>query len=494
MTAKLRDVLALVAAIYGNIWDATCSEHSFHSLLVKYSPNGDRLWFNLQCSGSSGGISSPRACVTADGSTFMASAVDEAMEGHSTVGESDAFLRKFDSSGTMEWSHQWGSTNYDSPHALLCDMNGDVTVAGLTQGAITMGTGTGNVKFGVGNDWDCFATKFTSEGTELWSKMWGSDGLDYCKNAAVDMNNNIYLTGVTAGTSFNGVAKGEASKAAFVLALDPQGNAFSTVLIGNAILIDAENSTYLGGTTSGELDGNSPGSEQDAGFIRKVLSNGTWQWTRWILGDNGIHNTNGINIIHGLAFDEEGGLWFAGKAQGSYAGQTWTGVHDAILGRVDRSTGDVKHAPLPPLPHFEIKQIGANDHDIFFAAVPERHGTGSVYACGYYEGVFNNGGSISHSGGDNAGKDALLVKFNADRTVDWSVQIAGPANVDIMDSFYTCMLDSSDNVIVSGRMPMSPLPPACLCSLLPLLCPAYPPCIAHDAYGLSARKLALTHV
>jgi hypothetical protein len=334
-------------------------------VVAKYSFQGSMLWSHMVCEGNDGSgdgspsqpaLSAGSHCVSENGDIFFTSCPGSSIDNHTHQGGGDVYLAKLDSSGTKQWSFQYGSSGTDIPMKTLCDSNGDVIVIGYTDTAITMGTGSGNVY--LGGDYDCFATKFSSNGTELWSKMWGSDEFDVCNGAALDSSDNIYITGSTKG-NFNGATyTGGTLLAAIVMKLTPQGIALSTELYhsdnghdmsGNSIIVDAENSVYLGGFAGGSgLDGIEIVGNRD-GFVRKVLSDGTWQWTKMVTGGSTS------NIIRNLAFDEDGNVWFAGFVSGQACTDgtcQYYGGYDAVVGKLSGSTGTLTwdlYAP-PPAP------------------------------------------------------------------------------------------------------------------------------------------------
>jgi hypothetical protein len=56
-----------------------------------------------------------------------------ALEG-ANAGDSDALVRSYDSSGTLRWSHQFGTSSYDIAQGVVTDADGNVNLAGVTEG------------------------------------------------------------------------------------------------------------------------------------------------------------------------------------------------------------------------------------------------------------------------------------------------------------------------------------------------------------------------
>lgn len=108
-----------------------------------------------------------------------------------SYGDDDAFLMKFDTSGSVIWSVKCGGPNSDYAGAVDVDANGDICIAGAYNGTANIG----NVSLsGIGNN--AFLAKYDSLGNVLWAntifpgQAW---------EIVTDKANNIYVAGIKTG-------------------------------------------------------------------------------------------------------------------------------------------------------------------------------------------------------------------------------------------------------------------------------------------------------
>jgi hypothetical protein len=112
-----------------------------------------------------------------------------------SAGMTDVFLAKFTSAGVHAWSKRFGSSNPDRAAGLAVAPNGDVVCGGEFLGSVSFG---GAALTGVGG-MDGFAARFTSSGTHLWSRAFGSAADDAVYGVAVDPDGATIVTGYTSG-------------------------------------------------------------------------------------------------------------------------------------------------------------------------------------------------------------------------------------------------------------------------------------------------------
>jgi hypothetical protein len=101
--------------------------------------------------GSSDRDSARSVSVDGNGNVFVAGDTSGALPGQTSAGDSDAFVRKYDSSGAEVWTHQFGSTGNDIASSVSADGSGNVFVAGDTDGTLPGQTRAG--------DFDAFVRK-----------------------------------------------------------------------------------------------------------------------------------------------------------------------------------------------------------------------------------------------------------------------------------------------------------------------------------------------
>ena len=112
----------------------------------------------------------------ATGNTHVAGFTGGSFAGQTSAGVEDAFVRKFDPSGTELWTRQFGTADNDSATDVAVDGNGNVYVTGATQATFPGQTSSG------GND--VFLQAFDSAGTPLWTTQFGTNGVVRAYDAA----------------------------------------------------------------------------------------------------------------------------------------------------------------------------------------------------------------------------------------------------------------------------------------------------------------------
>ena len=175
----------------------------------------------------------------------------------------DAFIRKYDPSGTEVWTRQFGAWDRDIAWAVAVSPEGHAYVVGQTEGTLPGQQSAGG--------WDAFVRKYDASGTELWTRQFGGGGADIAAGVAVDAAGNVYV----AGTRSSSLAEDAKSFDAFVRRYDAGGNdgwtrQFGTPGGDNArdITVDETNHLLVAGSTEGALPGQVSGKRFDAYVAR----------------------------------------------------------------------------------------------------------------------------------------------------------------------------------------------------------------------------------
>jgi hypothetical protein len=155
--------------------------------------------------------------VSSDSSgTYVAGVTQGALPGQTKAGsftDTDAFVRKYDTAGTILWTYQFGSANPDSAFGVDVDASG-VYVAGNTSGTLPGSTGSGSA----------FVRKYEANANLAWTRQFGpTSGLAAPRGIAVDAS-GIYVAGFVGGT-FAGQTSGGGSCASTTLAVANSGPA-----------------------------------------------------------------------------------------------------------------------------------------------------------------------------------------------------------------------------------------------------------------------------
>ena len=124
---------------------------------------------------------------------------------HQTIygGNIDAFIVKFNSSGTLQWGTYYGGAGDDQGSCIAVDALGNVLVSGYTSSLSGIAVQGAHQTILGGND-DAFIVKLFSSGTLYWGTYYGGTGVDYVKGIITDALDNVIVIGVT--NSITGIA------------------------------------------------------------------------------------------------------------------------------------------------------------------------------------------------------------------------------------------------------------------------------------------------
>jgi hypothetical protein len=255
----------------------------------------------------------------------------------SNFGKNDGFLIKYDSTGNIIWSRQFGTTEDEDILWSAIDGKDCIYITGTTRGVI------GDAGFGKE---DIFVAKYTSVGLQEWIKQIGTDSTDICQGIYAGADGFIYLTGATGGL----IGKSSFGKTdCFIMKLDTQGNIQFTKQIGTpvddygiSITGDGKSRIFICGSTWGDIASKSKGMIDafagvytDKGELVKMIQFGT----------------EGFDMALQVAADENANLYVGGSTSGNLDG-IQSGEGDCFLTKIDAG-GKILWS----------RQFGTNKHD-----------------------------------------------------------------------------------------------------------------------------------
>jgi autotransporter-associated beta strand protein len=287
----------------------------------RYDADGNEIW-TIQFGTSSADAASGVA-VDASG-VYVVGSTDGTFPGQTSLGESDAFVRKYDFAGNELWTRQFGTSDLDSANGIAVDASG-VYVVGDTYGTFPGQTHAGGFT-------DAYVRKYDVAGNELWTHEFGSSGPDTAFGVAAD-GSGVYVAGRTGGTLPGQVSAGLDD--AFVRKYDADGTElwtrqFGTLGVDVAFGVAADSSgVYVAGETNATLSGQASAGGDDA-FVRKYDAAGNVVWTRQL-------GTSGSDTAAGVAVDASG-IYVAGEASGIFPGQDSPGGRDAFVAKLNGNT------------------------------------------------------------------------------------------------------------------------------------------------------------
>ncbi|MBL8209220.1 MAG: Ig-like domain repeat protein [Bryobacterales bacterium] len=195
------------------------------------------------------------------------------------VNAADAFVRKYDGDGNVIWTRQFGTVPGDSVTAIAVDDTG-IYVAGYTEGSLEETNAGGQLPVGSPNARDVFVRKVSFDGNTVWTRQFGTSSSDYATRVTV-RDGAVFVAGRTEG-ALDGTSLGSGD--IFVRKFTTDGAVLWTRQFGTAHedlaggIAVDSSGVYVSGALGGILDVTS--SRERSGFVRKYSSDGFVLWTR----------------------------------------------------------------------------------------------------------------------------------------------------------------------------------------------------------------------
>ena len=306
------------------------------------------------------------------------------------AGDWDVFVSKYNKAGTLLWTEQLGTSDWDAGYGVSADGLGNVYITGSTLEALS-GTNAGLR--------DAFISKFDDSGTLLWTEQLGTSSRDISHSVSADGLGNVYITGYTLG-DLGGTNAGLWD--AYVSKYDDAGNLIWTEQLGtdwydlsNAVSADGLGNVYIAGYTTGSLGGPNAGGdgedEYDA-FLSKFDASGTLLWTEQL-------GTSREEFVSGVSVDGLGNIYISGYSEGDLTGNGAGGDYDSFLAKYDES-GNLMWIEQISIPQYnEYHSVSADS-------------LGNVYVTG-----------ITYA--ESGSGDAVVTKYDAAGSVFWTELLEG---------------------------------------------------------------------
>jgi hypothetical protein len=340
-----------------------------------------------------------------DGSIYIAGFSQGNLDGQANSGASDAFITKYNQSGTKSWTRLIGTSADDRAYEIKTGVDGSIYLAGTSGGNLD-----GQINLGF---IDVFVVKYTAEGNKAWTRLLGSERNDYAAALTTSLDDSIYVAGYTDGNLDGQVNSG--SSDAFIAKYGSDGTKIWTRLLGTsgeeyaeALTTGLDGSIYVSGNTSKNLDGQLNSGDIDA-FVTKFNSGGTKIWTR-LLGTSGYENATALTT--GL----DGSIYVSGSTTGSLDGQINSGKADAFITKFN-----------PDGSKAWTRLLGGTNYERANSLIAGNDG--AIYVAGYTDGNLD-GQTFSGSW------DSFVSKYNSDGSKAWTRLIgASSAEAITVDKF-----------------------------------------------------------
>lgn len=236
--------------------------------------------------------------------------------------DGNAFLVKYDSLGNVLWAKS-SELGYAGAHGLAIDKLGNPVITGNYLSPIVSfcnDTLREDTTLNMNEVGSIFLVKYDPMGNVLWAKNTKSKKQDYGNSIAIDISNNIYLTGTYVSdtilfdfdTLYNTAPVVSGIQNFFLAKYNSSGNLLwvksADTAVGNCVAIDSYGNAivtgYYGQTTT--FDGHSlSGPGYTDIFLVKYDSSGNVLWAK---SEGGLNN----NFGNGVATDTHGNSYVTG--------------------------------------------------------------------------------------------------------------------------------------------------------------------------------------
>ena len=240
--------------------------------LTKFDNNGTKL-FTKQLGVVNQVTYAAGVATDAGGNVYVTGYTTGGLAGNTLTGNSDFFLTKFNSIGTILFTTQLGVANQATEGTgVAIDASGNVYVTGDASGGLD-----GNTLTGIS---DFFLSKFDGNGTKLFTKQLGvADEDTGSKGVATDSSGNVYVTGITSGGLDGNTSTGDFDL--FLTKFDGSGTVLFTrqlgvadqVTDGTGVVTDGSGNVFMTGTTYGGLNGDTLTGISDFFLVKLNASN-----------------------------------------------------------------------------------------------------------------------------------------------------------------------------------------------------------------------------
>jgi hypothetical protein len=328
----------------------------------------------------------------------------------------DAFLVKYRSDGTVAWVRRMGGPDYDYAYGVAVDAGGAIYVTGSFGGVADFGSGTSLTSAGGS---DIFVAKYRPDGSAEWARRAGGDGADRGAAIAAGRSGELYVTGwfyddADFGSSLVG-SKG--SSDAFLARYGSDGAIAWVRTMGDigfdnglAVAVAPDGDPIAAGSflqsidLTGGLSLSSAGGTD--GYVMRFSPAGTIRWAERLGGA-------GDDAATAVGVDATGDIAIAASITGTAGIQGSAPVSSA--GATDWLVARLAADGVP----FWTKSAGGLYPDVPYALATDA--AGDIYVAGTVTGGVKLDELVSN-GDPNDGYDIYLAKYRPDGAVEWGLR------------------------------------------------------------------------
>jgi PKD repeat protein len=368
-----------------------------------------------------------------------------------------------DPTPVLEWGSYFGGSSFESVQDMVTDAIGNLYLIGATHSSNSIAS-DGAFQTSYAANTDMFLTRFTPNGTRLWSTYYGGAENDNGWRIDVDQAGNIFIVAIVTSTNLSTAGTYQAVHGGMddclLAKFNPNGGREWATYYGGlandiveAIALDKSGNIYVTGRTSFQTLPSimtTPGAHQTVlrgsndMFIAKFNSSGFRQWGTYF-GGNEFPDTS-----EDICVDKYGNIYIAGyttsvnyiSTPGSHQ-PTYSGSEDVFITKFD--TNGVQQWGT---------YYGGLDLDRVGGIVCDY--AGNVYFAGYTrsnEGIASAGAfktSLSNT------QDAYVVKLNTNGVRQWGTYFGGLGNWDQVEGID---IDEAGNIYLIGETNSSTIIP-----------------------------------
>ena len=262
----------------------------------------------------------------------------------SSAGNEDIFIAKFDNNGNFIWAKKIGGPTNDYSNAIVLDKSGNIYINGYFDGTSDFDPGNAVFNMTASGSTDIYVCKLNNNGNFLWAKKIGGTASEAAYSIALDVQNNIYITGFFWGTVdfdpgppvYNLVSNGFGD--GYILKINANGDFIKAGKLGGtnqvrciSLKLDNSGSMFVTGYFDGDANFDpgpgitllsSPIGDEDV-FVAKYNLNFDLIWAKQIVGPS-------FQKAFSVDVDTADNVYVTGHFNGSADFDPGAGTHNLI--------------------------------------------------------------------------------------------------------------------------------------------------------------------